>query len=622
MRRTQRESTIELPSFVKLIPFKRKNRLKEPLSLQEEEEYLRTRSFHCLARKLDFAMEETLKELSVPFHDALDRLLQAQQECEEHTLSAETKSTTEASNPPGSNSDDVYDYFLVPDPSKQRFSRHLLPILALHVPPYLLDRQNWIRHLVKANRRNRPRCCTIWLHSNSATNSSWQEDVRRQCFVQEPHLSSSLQSVERKAITPTLLKWAERTNTFDEIVVFLEIDCDFSDSKLQDFVHWLSEKRSNQQLPFNLVLVVPHGNGRQLEIESSSRGNGFRISHVRLSSTDAVVDTFSTNIFVRNNFPIIFPARMTRDLDEAFQEQDKSAIAVVRTLKAYLTQVFSSPWSFLLAEKDCSADDQSRIRWFLEIEKGNALAPLELTRSGKSLQAWLCELQSHRRQGCISMQLDSLLRKHVSKRSVPLLFLPGKRYEGLETPMHEVEKQRAFEFILHHRNCFASDPISDTQSLSKTNELLNELIILCSASVTHLDMIGSVARLHQVWSNHISVFVSSEGSPAGSQIQPRRQFICGLVHGIRVTKELNLVAMVGQMYELIEDRASITNEEWFGIFLNTVAADFSHTDALIMFSYGIFHLKLCGVLKEKTRAINQKAEVQYEKVIVIWCNWG
>lgn len=625
MRRARRESSTELPSFAKLIPPKRKNRLKKPLSLKEEEEYLRTRSYHCLARQLDFAVDETFEELSTSFHEALDSMLQTQNESDEQSLSGETRAEAETSNPPDSLSNNLFDSFIIADPSKQSLPCHLLPILALHAPPYLLDRQDWMRYLVQANKSKRPTCCTVWLRSNSAVNSSWQEELRRQCFVQEPDLPASLQNVDRKPITETLVEWAKHTCCFEEIVIFLEIDCDFSNPRLQDFVHWMAERRSIQGLPFNLVLLVPHGSGRRLDIWSTSQGSGILIKHIHLPSSEEFVDKFSKNIFVRKEFPIIFPASMARELDETFEEQNKSAIDLVRKLKDALAHIFSSHWSLLLAEQACSSDDQSRIRWLLMSKEGRALAPWELSSERKSLQEWVHELHSHRRLGCISMQLDSFLRKHSMTRSVPLLFISGRDYDGLNTSFHDVEKQLALEFISQQRNRLAnssSDSSIRDRFLSQNIDSLNELIILCAASKTLVDMLRSVARLHQMWSNHISVFASSKRLVAWTQIRPRSQFLRGLVQGSRITKEFNLVATVGQMYELIEDRVSISQQEWFGLFRNTIATELSQDEALTLFGYGCFHLKLCGLLNEKTRAAQQKTEVRYEKAIVIWCSSG
>lgn len=613
MKRGRKERSIELPSFAKLIPPRRRNRLKKPLSLEDEEEYLRTRSFYCLARQIDFAVEDTFAELSRPFDEALDCMLQNHLKSEEQY--------TEPTDCLDSSPEKRLDVFVIDEPCRQAFSRELLPVLALHAPPYFLDRQDWMRHLVQANKTKRPTCCTVWLRSTSALNASWQEELRRQCFVQEPDLPTSLQNVDKKPITETLVEWAKETCHFDEIVVFLDIDCDFSSSRVQDFIHWMTELRSIQELPFNLVLLVPHGVGRHLEIRSTAQGNGIRMNHIHLPSSVTFLEKFCKNIYVRQAFPIIFPARAVRGLQDTFEEQNKSCIHIIQKLKAILAHVFSNYWSFLLAEQACVSDDRTRIRWFLNSPKGRALLPIEIKQDKQSLQKWLFELKNHRQLGCIAMQLNSLLRENVTKQSSPLLFLLGRdQYNGLDMLFHEIEKKRALEFLVQHRRRLASPPsdasVNDTTS-PQISDSLNELIILCAASMSHLDIIRNLLGLQEQWSDHISAFVSSEKFSAWTQTQPRSQFLRGFVQGPRCTKELNLAATAAHMYALIENQVSISRHEWFGLFHNTVAAGVSEQDALAFFGYGFYHLKLCGLLK--ARASTLKAEVRYEKAMVIWC---
>jgi hypothetical protein len=615
MRRARRESTIELPSFAKLVKPRRRNRLQVPLSLPEHEQYLRTRSFYFLSRQIDLAWQETLEEASEPFHEALDCMLQKE------TVSAETttiQSTDQSITLNCESEKKINNNSFVFESISHTLSRLLLPILAVHGPPYLLDRNDWMHHLVHATKTRRPTCCTVWLRSSFAVNISLQEELRSQCFHQEPDLPASLQNVDRKPITETLVEWARETSRFHEIVVFLDVDLNFSDSENQDFIHWMTERRSIEGLPLNLVLLVPHGIGRCLDFQSTSQGNGIRMNHIRLSSSEDMMEKFSANLYLRHDFPILFPAETAQSLEESFRDHNRSPNDVMQKLKAVLAHVFCQRWSFLLGS---APDDRARVRWFLNCTAGRAMAPDVISSDKVLLQKWLNDLIIHRRVGCIAMRLNSVLRQGENREATPLLFIPGRKYNDKPaSTFSEEEKRRAFHFLIEQRinlrPLSTDNPAKDDASVQEF-DALNELIILCAASASQTDMLRSLAEVQRAWSDHISVFVSFEQLSTSTRIQPRRQFLRGFMQSLNTTNDFNLVTIAAQMFELFDDRVSISQNEWFVLFRNAVAADVSQQKALEWFAYGFLHLKLCGLLK--TRNLNQKSEVRYEKAMVIWC---
>jgi hypothetical protein len=506
------------------------------------------------------------------------------------------------------------------EPLNQTLSRQLLPILAIHGPPYLLDRQDWMHHLVQANKIRRPTCCTVWLRSRFGVNTSLQEELRSQCFDQEPDLPASLQNVDRKPITETLVVWAQETCRFHEIVVFLDMDLNFSDAEIQDFIHWMTERRSIEGLPLNLVVLVPHGIGRCLDIQSTAQGNGIRISHTRLPSSEDMMEKFCSFLYLRHDFPILFPAETAQSLEESFQQHNKSPIDVKHKLKDILAHVFCQRWSFLLGS---APDDRARVRWFLNSTEGRALAP-EISREKVLLQKWLNDLNVHRRLGCLAMRLNSFLRECENKQSTPLLFIPGQNNNvGPGAAFSEEKKRRALHILVEQRNRL-SPPSSDIpfKYIASLQEIdtLNELIILCAASVSQVDMLSSVVEVQRAWSDHLSAFVSSDQFSTWTRIQPRRQSLRGFMQGLHTINHSNLVTIASQMFELIDNRVSISRNEWFALFRNAVATDVSQQKALESFAYGFLHLKLCGLLK--TRNLNQKTEIRYEKAMVIWCYLG
>ncbi|GAX25414.1 hypothetical protein FisN_5Lu530 [Fistulifera solaris] len=618
MRRARRESTIDLPSFAKLVKPRRRNRLQVPLSLPEHEQYLRTRSFHFFNRQLDLVWQETLEEASEPFHEALDRILQKE------TAPAETttrQSTGESDTFNCGSEKKININSFMFEPSNHTLSRQLLPVLAIHGPPYLLDRKDWMHHLVQANKTRRPTCCTVWLRSSFAVNTSLQEELRSQCFDQEPDLPASLQNVDRKPITETLVEWARETCRFHEIVVFLDMDLNFSDAELQDFILWMTERRSIEGLPLNLVLLVPHGIGRCLDIQSTSQGNGIRMNHIRLPSSEDMMEKFCAKLYLRHDFPILFPAETVQSLEESFQHNNKSPIDIMQKLKSILAHIFCQRWSFLLGS---APDERARVRWFLNSTAGRALAPAEISSDRVLLHQWLNDLIIHRRVGCIAMRLNAVLRQNENKQATPLLFIPGRKYsDEPATAFSEEEKRRAFHFLVEQRNRLRSpstdSPTKDTASLQEV-DALNELIILCAASISQTDMLRSLAEVQRAWSDHVSAFVSFEQLSTSTRTQPRRQSLRGFMQSLNTISDSNLVTIAAQMFELFDNRVSMSRNDWFVLFRNAVAIDASQQKALEWFAYGFFQLKLCGLLK--SRNLNQKSEVRYEKAMVIWCYLG
>jgi hypothetical protein len=638
----------KIPSWHRLVPPRAKKKPKkkrsEPLSLEEEESYLRTRSYHSLSRQIDRAVENSLQSLAAEsFHEELGDLLDRVKPVQEVEATpspskpARTDSSQESATdtPPPA---ELHKLFSV-EPS-QSFPPSLLPVLVLSGPSSRLDRHGWINHFVRFNRKERPRSCTVWLLSSTpGLNVTWQEEVTRQCLMQEPNLPSALRSKQflgKASLTDTLLEWARSTTNFDDITIFLEVeDESFYSSALQDFIHWTAERRAQHGLPFILILLGPHTGRRQLELRSSSQGPvGLLVRHCILPSTVDVFDTLWEELWLEQKNPVAFPAQLLNHLGRMYREHSGSAIDVVIQIKMWLAHRLCQRWSFLLAV-NVIPKERNRIRWFLVKAEARSLHPVH-ARSKKSLLQWIDELELMRRRGCIAMQVQQCLQR-LRGASVPFLFLSARTPLVLDVELDAKERKSVLSLLLRLRRQ-VKDGTSGyhfnlrNKSLGsgadrEMTDIVNELIILCDNCYTCLDMDKCLARYKDDWARHTRDVTGSSTSAAvdselaALDVQPRRHSMRGLLDGLPTSNPAsptNLVHLVGNMFKLIQDRITVLQSEWFEVFRQTFALEASFAEALVLFGYGIYHLKLCGLLREKR--VHGKNDVRYEKALLVWCS--
>ena len=624
-----------LPKWARVVPPRFEKQLKsgmlsEPLSVAGEEAFLRTRSYHVLSRKIDYAVEASLATLSASFHEELRDLLTQVEPEESETM--EPSPAKRARSEKETTEDSPVEDFLSATyriDVCNRFNPLLLPMLVLQGPAHGLDRHDWMQHLVRSTKKKRPRSCTVWLHANWSLDFTWQEELTRQCLSQEPALSAVLRKrsfMAKASITDTLMEWAQSTLSFDDIVVFLEIEDDFYSNHLQTFIGWAATRRALQGIPFALVLLGPHTGRRPLELRSYAQGPvGVLLRHLTLPSTAAVVDLFFERLWIKQDFPILFSAPIREHLGRVYREQNESAICVAMKLKLALAHIFCAKWSFLLAAS-CLPDERYRIKWFLIQQEPRKLIPgNSVTRA--SLQEWMDSFESKARCGRVALRiLCSLLGNNRDTR-FPLLFQLGNPQHGDTKPFESNEKTNVLSLLFSIRDQIdhGSGPENATVHLSVAEAVnaVNRLIVLSDKCETFSDMHRCAGRYAHEWVDLAfswpGISVGSSSALASLDSQPRRHSVRGLLEApSELSQSTNLVKLVGNMYRLIQDRVGIDRSEWFKLFRHTFALELNLNEALKHFGYGVYHLMLCGLLRE--RRLSHKNDIRYEKTLLVWCS--
>ena len=617
-----------LPKWAHLVSprfLKRNTKRKEPLDLEEEEVYLRTRSFHKLSRLIDGAVHDSLESLAVqPFQEKLNHLLKETtfEENEEESDPPAKRPRTETNGDDGQGNQLEAMFTVEPSSSS---CPSLLPILLLHGPACEMDRQRMLHSLISANRRQKPRTCTVWLKNNPSP-----EEVTRQCLSQETDLPPAFQTksfFDTASLTETLLEWARYTASFDHITVFLHMETDFNSTTVQDFVHWMALGRARHRLPLSFVLCTPHTGRRPLKLQSSSQGPiGLLVRHYTLPSTASLLDAFWEQLWLKRLFPLFASTAVWNRLGFIFREQNASAVYLASQFKLWLAHQLCDTGSFFLAARTLSLNEQRRVLWFLTDTEAKDLVGSSRFVSSypihDSIKGWAEELERKRLRLCLGLQIMHTLRK-LRGSTGPFLFLSGKTPSGFDVNVDDKDRKKIFALLLKLRQqdapsskvYFCSDRPHYKRELV---HLTNQIIVLLDKCGTYSEMDRCLVNLQEEWFHHAAGNETSSVA-AALDVQPRRHAMRGLLEGLPVTDApSNLVTLVGNMLNLVQDRAAVYQTEWFDMFRQTFALERTRQEALLLFGYGIYHLKLCGLLRGRWIAI--KKDTRYEKVMLVWCS--
>lgn len=669
--------TVTLPKYATLIRPSFEKKLDqigcktEPLSLADEEAYLRTRAFQGLSRQMDQAMEEALvRTLNGSFHVALNQLLEqvtpqeddeparkrarvTSEESERITTCGSLEVATDAggddaakvTTKESTDRKSPSDRFTL-EPCTL-FNPLLLPILFLEGPSYGVDRNNWMNHLVQTTRKQRQRSNVVWLRPTPGLDLTLQEELLRQCLTKEPHLSSKLRKksfLERASVTDTLLEWASTTKAYDDIVVFLQFERgdDFYSDVLQDFCHWMAERRALEGLPLAVVSLGPQVGRRPLDLLSSTQGPvGTLVKRLSLPSSSEVLDAFWECLFLDREFPLAFPPTVLDSLHRIYKHVNGSAVHVVMKLKIVLAHIFCTKGSFVMtSRKSIPEYERDHIQWFLinkeakEVYLGSGNSAM----TTRTLNDWIDLADGKRQLGIMALQVMHCLEQQ-NRPSTPTLFLDAEKVSTLDQTMETKDKVRLLKLLERFRRQLETHERSSekrkafTHQHNETKVAINRLIIFTDQCEKFRDMVKCVKSYIDEWTSNY-FFPSDQSSfSATSTIlevlntQPRQHAMRGLLifsdysqpaSDTSITQAPNLVKSVGRMYKLIQDRVAVLQSEWFSMFQQTFALEMTNEEALKAFAYGIYHLKVCGLLQEKR--IHQKNDVRYERPLLVWCS--
>jgi hypothetical protein len=551
-----------------------------------------------------------------------------------------------------------------------RYNPLLLPVMILEGPSYRLDRQEWMRHLVLSTKQTRPRSAVVWLRrpTASATHTaaaaantaggvphvfSRQEELTRQCLrLGQDDLPPALLSKRKLAkasLTDMLLLWAGHTTAFDDIVVFWEMDESFYTRDNQDFLSWLAERRALDKLPFAVVLLGPHVGRRRLELRSATQGPvGLLVRRCVLASTDDLLAKFADNLWTKQAFSVPFSPAILSTITQSYREQNKSAVFVMLKLKEALAHSFIPRGSFrtcISTGKAFLGEERKRIAWFLLDENARALllsdsnlsTTTTTTTSRLAVVDSLQELESCRRKACVAMQVLGMLG---NQSDLPFFYC-GSNNNGEANMASRVEKihtrqrQQIMSLLARLRKSGTVQPGSTSLNglifsggrapvetlLNKTiTTLVNELIIVIDKCTHRSEVEQCLFPIVDDWVEKTNTLQNSSGAISSALIslttQPRRHLVAGVAEAIPAEEEgaLSIANVPGNMFKLVQDRVSISQDDWFGVFEEGIASQAGRQESILLFTYGLNFLKVCGLIREK----RVRGNTIFEKAVLVW----
>jgi hypothetical protein len=650
-----KKAVASLPSWAKLVAprFKVKSEGRESfLSLEEEEGYLRTRSYHAASRQMDKAAAEALEVLAEPVHAELKNLLNKVDRNSNADDADESVSSSPAKRSRTSQDATETDDYRID--LSTRYNPLLLPVMILEGPSYRLDRQEWMRHLVRSTKHKRPRSAVVWLRLPTATAtaagglssqvSSRQAELTRQCLKLEGNLLPALLSKSKLAkasLTDILLLWAGHTTSFDDIVIFWEMDESFYTPDNQDFLSWVAERRALDKLPFSVVLLGPHVGRRRLELRSATQGPvGLLVRRCVLASTDEMLAKFADNLWAKQAFSVPLSPAVLSTITQSYRAQNQSAVHAILKFKEALAHSFIPRGSFrtCIAGGDFLWEERSRIAWFLLDESARALLltdtdPEKTCRS--SVVDSLQELESRRRKACVAMQILGMLG---NPSDLPFFYC-GSHNEGSSKAsgvekIQTMERQRLMSLLARlrtnsvqpgstgslHALVFSDRPHVESLLNKTITTLINELIVVID-KCTHLSEVEQLLfPIVDDWIEQTDKLQNSAVAEASAlaslTTQPRRHLVAGIMEPVPVDEEgaFWIANVPGNMFKLVQDRVSISNDDWFGAFEETIASQASRQESVLIFAYGINFLKVCGLIREK----RVRGNTIFEKAVLVW----
>lgn len=672
-----------LPKWAKLTPPKKM----EGESVIEEDAFLRTKAYHAVARQMDLAFWEALRQTGGHFfHSEFDGLLSLSKKVNTNNKAAvQNPDETRASKKQRSSANETYSSGdTVDDTLLEAVAGHtvlssmmeanqftiqpavqydplLLPLFILDGPFAEKDRDMWMFHLVQSTKQSRPRACTVWLRPEKRTGNSKcsrQEEVMRQCLAQEPDMKTifSRKRLRNSSLTDILIFWAAHTRAYDEILVFLQVeDGDGLYSKtadLQDFLQWAVERRAFHGLPFTIVFMGQHSFRRPIQLRSSTQSSvGLLVRRLELPSTESVLDSFWEQW--SNDCTLFFQSRTLRRLRHTFQNQNRSAVHVLRQLQQEVALQFSAPGSFLMACRLLSSQQQSKRITSLIFDKDfHSLVPHGRVSSSESLHVWLVDCEARRRTALVALRMQKLLYETFNNGSLePFLLCPINKVLRIDKELDEENRSILISALANLRaeaHVATESPFSyidllpgdkepyEAEIRGKTVHSINELLLL-------FDQCRSISEAQSCLAPLVHEWVSQSPSPfllkpmcfleddemSCRPPQPRRDHVQALLELNFVTaaggggdEEDKWVYIPGCLYRIILDRVSISESEWFDSFVETFPVGpggdvASRAKLFHLFGCGVRHLQISGLIRD--RRLKGKSGIMYEKAALVWC---
>jgi hypothetical protein len=150
--------------------------------------------------------------------------------------------------------------------------------------------------------------------------------------------------------------------------------------------------------------------------------------------------------------------------------------------------------------------------------------------------------------------------------------------------------------------------------------LVNELIVVIDKCTHRSEVEQCLFPVVDEWVEQTSTLQNSSGAIfsalASLTTQPRRHLVAGITEAMSADEEgaLSVTNVPGSMFKLIQDRVSISQDDWFGAFKESIASQASRQESILLFTYGLNFLKVCGLIREK----RVRGNTIFEKAVLVW----
>ncbi|GKY98132.1 hypothetical protein MPSEU_000771000 [Mayamaea pseudoterrestris] len=718
----------QLPSWAKLSRPQR--RVDDPLTLAEEEAYMRTKTYFESARLIDLTVNETLqqllettnilqeiKDLALRYvHDASganggDEKMNHEQQKTSESLSQPINN--QESNHPTSEDDDIWSrYKLDSSKPQSRFDPLLLPVLTLDGPTHSLDRYEWMRVLVQACKQQLLQTSVVWLqsfatvsgHGNTSNNlplSRLTEELTRQCLWQEhernqdQNLPPTLTQAQLRSCgncSELLQQWARQTVHFHHGILVLVDAANATTSLLE----WASEQRSLHGIPISIVLLS-HSSATMLSSGSNllyylQTHSDCLVQRKSLPSSQNVLQQVWQALYVKHAFAYhLADQPVLSAVTSAFNDKHGSFVHALMQVKATLADFFASYRGSALmvaatantepssSKPTTTTDMAKRRKWFMLDanakrysfpQRASSVHPTasgsgkkrkrkqdEIAASGDGINhnncdpiACLQELEQHRRQVAIIMQLETCFLQHwrsnvAEKQQQPLHLNTQSLSHAMESSsafsteqvskdavrdmmallfrLQQDELDRQAAMIADESiNSSLSIPLSKTPNHNSIRAFIHRLVIVLDQASFVSDILYVFDSVHQAWHASLERTLVRRSARQSSTllqqpiVRPRRDTVLGWVH----PAEINIP---GLLYRLLNTCCSVTLNDWFAMFVTHQRRELSTLDdndtqqQLLMFATGVYSLQVQGLIKGERKTSSGKSV--FDKSVLVWC---
>ena len=669
--------TRPLPSWARLRRPKTLN--VQPLSLAEEEHYLRTISYQQAARTLDAVLLETLQKLGEPTLRLMEKLLVVKPGTEnDEQKVGHTNCKEVAANDFNLNHDqtteeekeehDDFDSYFRPIELPETYPSLLLPLLVLHAHVHLLDCYEWTRFLVETARSRWDRCCTTWLRlplgfvSSSSQQQTQQQqswiaaidEILRQCLRQEPvsNQDSTTKPPARRdssIATQRLLEWAQSTAKFDSLVILLEcsnLNDAYHVSTIQTLLHWAAEQRALSGLPVSIVLLTSQSHEPAWNTSIAQGSIGWRIQQQALPTSQTTLQTFWQRLYKQHGDDLIWwclPDDLIQSLTTSFHEQHLSMVQFILQLKSSLAQsLFTQPGSFLLInskytkdfneqEEDEMNDTAKRRLWFLLDPQAKRLLLEQkrkkcdiMTTPAEDLDCWIEQMETHRQRLTVVRQLESCYLQCLQK-SKPRQ--PKDR--GIEQPLllttspllsATKEQTTLSKDVIRELLTVLLRLREEESPLSSLRLFIHQFAIVIDQCLYVSDLLFAFETVYKDFFNCLNQYFDDSNWVQPWSVHVRRQVVAGLVVENTVqqaaTPPSTSLYVPGLLYRLMDNYVSIGQDDWFDKFYSAQSETNDVPLAWNWFASGIYSLQALGLIKERRVA---GGKTVFDKTVVVWC---